>query len=104
VHICPATNSPGVKLCGAVRGHFDAAGGDHRSAERHYLEACERLRELGTPFRLAFALTELAGIVAARGGFEHAMMLLDEPREIFTGLRARPWLARVERAASRAVA
>ena len=83
------------------RGRLDAAAGDHRSAERRYVEACERLRELGTPFRLAVALTELTGIVGARRGPDGAAMLADEAREIFTGLRARAWLARVEQAASR---
>ncbi|HEU0192661.1 MAG TPA: AAA family ATPase [Gaiellales bacterium] len=84
------------------RARLDCAAGDIRSAERRFLDAVEQLREIQTVFRVGVGLFELAALRVGDGRPDEAASDLDEAREIFTGLRARPWLERVEQAASQA--
>jgi hypothetical protein len=61
-------------------------------------------RELETPFWLAVVLLEQGEWLVAQSRPEDAAALLQDAREIFERLRARPWLERLDRAAEPAVA
>ena len=60
-------------------------------AVEHYGAAAKRFRELGVVFWLAISLLE-------HGELTGDASLLDEAREIFEGLRATPWLERLDAA------
>ncbi|MGE5273975.1 MAG: ATP-binding protein [Verrucomicrobiota bacterium] len=75
-----------------------------RLAERHgeddgvepgMLRAHGLFRELSMPFHLAVALLEHGEWLVAQGRAAEAVPLLEEAREIFDRLKARPWLERV---------
>jgi tetratricopeptide (TPR) repeat protein len=78
---------------------MSAAAGRHETVERGFALAETEFRGIGTPFDLAVTLTEHAEWLVTRGGPETATPLRAEAREIFDGLRARPWLERVGPAA-----
>ena len=62
-------------------------------ATEQFDAAAKRFRELGVPFWLAVTLLE-------HGELTGDESLLDEAREIFEELEARPWLERLEGARS----
>jgi class 3 adenylate cyclase/tetratricopeptide (TPR) repeat protein len=65
-----------------------------------YEAAAERFRDLSLPLWLAVTLLERAEWLAAQGRAAEAESHLDEAREIFERLEARPWLERVTAAAA----
>ncbi len=77
-----------------------ALRGDGDAVEPGFLSAEQGFRELGTPFDLAVTLVEHAEWLQGRGHDEVARGLLSEAREIFDGLRATPWIDRLDRAVS----
>jgi class 3 adenylate cyclase/tetratricopeptide (TPR) repeat protein len=97
------TTPPGLRspLLGAQAARFratlTAARGDGDPAP-HLKAAAGSFRELGTPYWLAVSLLEHAEWLAGRDRPEDAKPLLDEARDLFGRLRARPWLERVDRA------
>jgi hypothetical protein len=60
--------------------------------------AAGMFRELGAPFWLGVTLLEHGEWLASQGRADQAGPLLDEAREIFERLEARPWLERLEKA------
>ncbi|HUY23699.1 MAG TPA: adenylate/guanylate cyclase domain-containing protein [Candidatus Saccharimonadales bacterium] len=72
-----------------------AAEGDHGSVESGFEVAEAGFRELAALFDLAVTLTEHAEWLIDRGRADKARILRNEAREIFEGLRARPWLERL---------
>jgi predicted ATPase/class 3 adenylate cyclase len=72
-----------------------AAEGDHGSVEAGFEAAEVGFRELAAVFDLAVTLTEHAEWLIDRGRADKARILRAEGREIFEGLRARPWLERL---------
>jgi class 3 adenylate cyclase/predicted ATPase len=82
-----------------LRARLAAAREERDGVEPRYKRAAALFRELGTPFWLAVTLLEHGEWLVSSQRGEEAAPLLDEAREIFERLRARPWLERVERAA-----
>ena len=74
-----------------------ARGGDD-GVEQGFKTAEQILREYGMPFRLAVAQLEHAEWLLSRGRAEDAEPLLEEAREIFERLEAKPWLDRATEA------
>jgi hypothetical protein len=69
------------------------------------LSSAARLyREIETPFDLAQVELEHGEWLSEQSRAEEAEPLLAEAEEIFTRLRARPWLERVQHARSRTLA
>ena len=69
------------------------------------LETAERIfRDLEVVFFIAVVQTERAEHLIAAGRADEARDVLAEAREVFVGLRAVPWIARVDAAAQRAPA
>ncbi len=81
-----------------LRARLSAAEGAD-GVEPGFKRAAGSFRELGTPFWLAVTLVEHAEWLVAAGRHADARPHLDEAREIFERLNARPWLERVEAAA-----
>jgi tetratricopeptide (TPR) repeat protein len=79
-----------------LRARISHVRGDAESVEPGYKRAVGMFRELETPFWLAVALLESAEWLADEGRTDDAKPLLDEARELFERLRARPWLERVD--------
>jgi class 3 adenylate cyclase/tetratricopeptide (TPR) repeat protein len=73
--------------------------GDDAVADGEFAAAAATLSELGLPFHLAVVQLEHAEWLAAQGRASDAEPLLDEARETFARLGARPWLERAERPA-----
>ena len=73
-----------------------AGSDDLASAERGFGEAAALLREIGMPFYLAVVQLEHAELLAPNGRSDECRPLLTEARETFEGLRATPWLERVD--------
>lgn len=71
--------------------------GDHEAVEPGFRSAEDRFTELSMPFHLAVARLEHAEWLASRGRGEDALPLLVEARDTFEGLRAVPWLQRLDR-------
>jgi len=84
------------------RARLAAARGDD-SAPARFSAAAAIFRELGLPFWLAVTLLEHAECLIAGARRSEADPLLDEAREIFARLEARPWLERLARNADREV-
>ncbi|MBD0291799.1 MAG: tetratricopeptide repeat protein, partial [Thermoleophilia bacterium] len=82
-----------------LQARLTAARGERDGVEPKYKRAAAVFRELGTPFWLAVTLLEHGEWLVASGRGDEAVPLLDEAREIFERLRARPWLERVDGAA-----
>ena len=72
--------------------------------EPAFKSAAGLLRELATPFWLAVTLVEQGEWLADMGQGEAAAPFLAEARTIFEGLRAKPWLERVDAALPTAAA
>jgi tetratricopeptide (TPR) repeat protein len=82
------------------RAHLAAAAGDNERAERLFRGAAALLRELAMPFAMAVVQLEHVEWLAAGGGRGDAETGLAEARAVFERLRAAPWLARADRAAT----
>jgi len=76
---------------------------DLDTADRRFRDAAELMREIGTRFWLAIVLLEHGELLAAEETGD-AKPLLDEAREIFEGLEAKPWLERLDAVAAPAAA
>jgi tetratricopeptide (TPR) repeat protein len=74
-----------------------AARGKDDAVEPKFEEASGLFRELGFLFWLAVVLLEYGEWLTGLGRVEEATPLLDEAREIFERLKARPWLERLEK-------
>jgi tetratricopeptide (TPR) repeat protein len=74
-----------------------AVEGDAEAVGRGFKTAAGLFREIGTPFWLGEALLEHGEWLVEQRRAEDAVELLREALDIFTGLRARPWIERVER-------
>jgi hypothetical protein len=81
-----------------------ALEGDTVAADAGYRAASHLYREIEMPFNLAEVEVEHGEWLFEQGRAEEAEPLLAEAEEIFTRLRARPWLERAERARSRTLA
>lgn len=66
-------------------------------AERGFKSSIGSFREIGFPFWMAVALLEYGEWLDARGRRSDAAPLVAEARSIFEGLRAQPWVERVDR-------
>jgi class 3 adenylate cyclase/tetratricopeptide (TPR) repeat protein len=87
-----------------IMARLGALRGENEVIETRYRSAAAGFREVGLPFWLAVTLLEHGEWLAAAGGSEDARPLLEEAREIFERLEARPWLERLERAVPRETA
>jgi class 3 adenylate cyclase/tetratricopeptide (TPR) repeat protein len=80
-----------------------AARGENDRVETGFVAAETQFRTLSFPFHLALTLLEHGEWLVAQGRGEEAMSLLDEAREIFERLRARPWLERLDKVMSSSI-
>jgi tetratricopeptide (TPR) repeat protein len=85
----------------AQQARFRARLPEH-DTEAELLTAEQLFAESETPFYLAVTRLERGRHLLESGRIEEARPLLDHARETFEGLRARPWLDRVEAAESQA--
>jgi len=92
----PGLSSP-LMHAGADRlgGVLAAAAGDLALARAHFDAAESQLRDIGTPFLIARLLLERAELLGDTDG-------LAEAREVLAGLRAVPWIERLDRVAAAA--
>jgi len=81
------------------RGRMAASRRDVAEADTLFRSAEESLGELKMPFWRAVTLLEHAECLKAEGLDDDAKVELDEAREIFATLKARPWLERLAVAA-----
>jgi len=79
----------------ALRFRARLAPSDDAALESHEA-AAKRFRDLAIPFWLAVTHLEHAERLTSAGRASDAELLLDEAREIFARLEARPWLERLE--------
>jgi tetratricopeptide (TPR) repeat protein len=77
------------------RAQLAARGGKAEDAERLFKGAGGLFQELALPFHLAATRLEHVEWLADAGRAEEAQPLLEEAREIFERLEARPWLERL---------
>ena len=93
--IPPATRSP-LMRAGAARlaGLLAQRRGDEHGADERLTAATRELREIEAPFVLAQVLLEHAELLSQTGRDDDAAPLLAQATEIFTRLRATPWLER----------
>ena len=77
------------------RARFAARSGNAGEAERLFKGAAGLFQELAVPLYLAVTRLEHAEWLVSQSRGEEAQPLLDEAREIFERLEARPWLDRV---------
>jgi tetratricopeptide (TPR) repeat protein len=68
---------------------------DDSGAEAAFSSAATSFRQLGTPFWVAVTLLEMGEWLVAYGRAEEAEAVLEEAREVFEELGARPWLDRL---------
>ena len=88
-----------------IRARLDAGRGETAVVEEGFETAAELFRQVSIPFWLAVTLTEHGEWLAEQGRGDEALPILSEARAVFEGLKARPWLERVERTTgARAVA
>jgi class 3 adenylate cyclase/tetratricopeptide (TPR) repeat protein len=80
------------------RARLASARGDDDVVEPGFKQAQGLFREVGTPFWLAITLLEHGEWLLEEGRTDSAQPLLDEARELFARLRARPWLDRLAKA------
>lgn len=80
-----------------------ARRGESRTIDELSNAAVARFRELGMPFWLAVTLLEQAEWLAGEGRADQAQAGIQEARETFGRLAARPWLDRADRVSSQAV-
>ncbi|HYV02298.1 MAG TPA: adenylate/guanylate cyclase domain-containing protein [Actinomycetota bacterium] len=81
------------------RARLAAARGDGASVEPRFKEAAGLFREIAAPFHMAVTLLDHGEWLAGSGRFDDAKHLLNEAREIFERLDARPWIERLDRVA-----
>jgi tetratricopeptide (TPR) repeat protein len=81
------------------RARLAAARGETDGVDSRFTAACALFRELGTPVWLAVTQLEHAEALAARGALDEVTPLLEEAREAFQRLGARPYLDRLDRLA-----
>jgi hypothetical protein len=81
-----------------------ALEGDAVAADTGYRAASQLYREIGAVFELALTALEHGEWLIAQERLADAEPPLAEAEEIFTRLRARPWLERVEQARARTLA
>jgi ATP/maltotriose-dependent transcriptional regulator MalT len=86
------------------RARLAAARGNDDGVEPRFKSAESTFREFGIPFWLAVTELEHAEWLAAQGRAGETAPLLEEAREIFERLQARPWVERLEGAGLQAVA
>ncbi|MGQ0668240.1 MAG: tetratricopeptide repeat protein [Actinomycetota bacterium] len=79
------------------RSRLAASRGESDRVEPGFKNATGMFREMAVPFWMAVTLLEHGEWLVAQGRSDEAKSLLDEAREIFERLRARPWLERLER-------
>jgi hypothetical protein len=75
----------------------DIAKGQHEGVERRLQNAANEFRAIPMPFWLGVTLLEHAEWLMGQGREEEAEPLSTEARQIFEGLRVRPWLERLDR-------
>jgi class 3 adenylate cyclase/tetratricopeptide (TPR) repeat protein len=84
----------------AERARFEARltalEGQSERAAAGLEHAARSLRPLRMPFRLAVVLLEHGELLASQGAGDEALRLLYQSGEIFTELKARPWLERIQ--------
>jgi tetratricopeptide (TPR) repeat protein len=79
-----------------LRGKVDMANGRHEGVERRLQNAANEFRAIPAPFWLGVTLLDHAEWLVGQGRADEAEPLLTEARQIFEGLRARPWLERLD--------
>jgi hypothetical protein len=77
------------------RARLSAARGKDEQVEQKFKDASGLFRELGFRFWLAVTLLEYGEWLTGQDRVDEATPLLDEAREIFERLKARPWLDRL---------
>jgi class 3 adenylate cyclase/tetratricopeptide (TPR) repeat protein len=87
-----------------LRARLAAARGGGDEVEPRFKTAESTFREFGIPFWLAVTDLEHAEWLAEQGRADEAQPLLEEARDVFQRLEARPWLERLEGAGVEAVA
>jgi hypothetical protein len=86
------------------RARFSARTETPEEADRLFKGAAGLFQELGVPFHLAVTRLEHAEWLGTLGRDDEARPLLAEARELFTGLKADPWLERTSGVAREAAA
>jgi predicted ATPase/class 3 adenylate cyclase len=101
----PAMRSPMLRA-GASRLSAQLARrrGDTRGADDQLRDAVREVREIDARFTLAQLLLEHAELLLTVGRDDEAEPLVSEASDIFTSLRAAPWLERARALTTRAVA
>ena len=84
------------------RARLAARDGESSEAERLFKRAAGSFREMLFPLYLGSTLLDHGEWLVGAGDDAKAEPLLGEAREIFEGLRATPWLERLDRGAARA--
>jgi class 3 adenylate cyclase/tetratricopeptide (TPR) repeat protein len=74
-----------------------AVRGEAESTESGFLAAEQGFQHLGVPFDLAVSLLEHAEWLIGQDRADEAGQLMDQARDIFEGLQAKPWLERLSR-------
>jgi len=82
-----------------TRARFASSRADDHTAEAGFKEATGLFRELSVPFWMGVTLLENGEWLVHQDRQEEAEPLLAEAHEVFQGLRAQPWLDRIERVA-----
>jgi hypothetical protein len=82
-----------------LRARLAAARAETGSVEAGFRRASAAFRELGMRFWLGVALLEHGEWLTGDGRAAEAGPLLDEAREVFEELEAKPWLERLDRVA-----
>jgi len=83
-----------------IRARLAAGRGDTDQVEAGFKGAAGLFREMAAPFHMAVAMLELSEWLEAQGRGVEASPMVEEAREIFERLDARPWLERLGAAAS----
>jgi class 3 adenylate cyclase/tetratricopeptide (TPR) repeat protein len=79
------------------RARMAAASGDLGASETGLRGAIGLFREMSAPFWIALAELDLAELLTNWGREQEARELLEEARNIFARLKAKPWLDRLDR-------
>jgi tetratricopeptide (TPR) repeat protein len=82
--------------CSRFRAHLAVGRGDAEAAEQLFKGSSGLFREMSIPLWLAIVLLEHAEFLANHARDADAAPVLDEAREIFDRLDARPWLERID--------
>ena len=97
----PESLDPGQRMpylgaqAARLRARFDGTRGSHDQVAERFRAAAALSREFGFLFHLAVTQLEHAEWLTGRGRAEDARALLEEARETFERLQARPWLERL---------